>query len=226
MSAVTNRDRFLNVMEYRPVDRVPNWEVGVWGQTIDRWRAEGLNADDFTWDWFTGEECFGFDPREYIPVSFGMIPTFEPEVLEENDRYVVARNGGGIVTKALKEGTAHGTRASMDQYLRFPVETREDFAAMKSRYVARMGTRYPTAWREIMLPRWKERRHVLVLATSLQPGDSGGALVDASGTVVGVAFATDPGQAHTGYALTSDQVRTVLANAGSTRVATGSCLVE
>jgi S1-C subfamily serine protease len=70
------------------------------------------------------------------------------------------------------------------------------------------------------------RRHVLVLATSLQPGDSGGALVDQSGVVVGVAFATDPGQAHTGYALTSDQVRSVLATAGSQPVATGSCLVE
>jgi S1-C subfamily serine protease len=70
------------------------------------------------------------------------------------------------------------------------------------------------------------RRHVLVLATSLQPGDSGGALVDSAGSVVGVAFATDPGQQHTGYALTSDQVRAVLAHAGSTPVATGSCLVD
>jgi S1-C subfamily serine protease len=70
------------------------------------------------------------------------------------------------------------------------------------------------------------RRHVLVLATTLQPGDSGGALVDRAGAVVGVAFATDPGQAHTGYALTSDQVRTVLATAGSQAVATGPCLVE
>jgi S1-C subfamily serine protease len=70
------------------------------------------------------------------------------------------------------------------------------------------------------------RRHVLVLATSLQPGDSGGALVDSAGTVVGMAFATDPGQAHTGYALTSDEIRTVLATAGSTPVATGSCLVD
>jgi S1-C subfamily serine protease len=70
------------------------------------------------------------------------------------------------------------------------------------------------------------RRHVLVLATSLQPGDSGGALVDAAGQVVGVAFATDPGQEHTGYALTSDEVRAVLAHAGSTPVPTGSCLVD
>src|SRR5690348_3944606 len=100
MEQLTNRDRFLRVMEYRPVDRVPNWEVGVWGQTIDRWRAEGLETDDLTWDWFTGEECFQFDAREYIPVSFGMIPSFEAEVLEEDDRYVVARNSLGVVTKA------------------------------------------------------------------------------------------------------------------------------
>ena len=70
------------------------------------------------------------------------------------------------------------------------------------------------------------RRRVLVLATNLEPGDSGGALVDTGGDVVGVAFATDPGREHTGYALTSDQVKTVLAGAGSTPVTTGGCLVD
>lgn len=70
------------------------------------------------------------------------------------------------------------------------------------------------------------RRHVLVLATKLEPGDSGGALVDRSGVVVGMAFATDPGEPHTGYALTSDEVRTVLARAGTHAVATGHCLVD
>ncbi len=70
------------------------------------------------------------------------------------------------------------------------------------------------------------RRHVLVLAASLQPGDSGGALVDETGAVVGVAFATDPGRANTGYALTSDEVRRVLSTAGSTAVSTGGCLVD
>ncbi|NLO83436.1 MAG: hypothetical protein GX094_10355, partial [Clostridiales bacterium] len=41
--AMTNRERFINTMEYKAVDRVPNYEVGVWGQTIDRWEKEGLN---------------------------------------------------------------------------------------------------------------------------------------------------------------------------------------
>jgi uroporphyrinogen-III decarboxylase len=51
----------------------------------------------------------------------------------------------------------------MDQYLRFPVETVEDFRALKKRFEAHLNGRLPTAWRELMLPRWKERQHVLVL---------------------------------------------------------------
>jgi S1-C subfamily serine protease len=72
----------------------------------------------------------------------------------------------------------------------------------------------------------RSRRNVLVLATTLQPGDSGGALVDRSGVVVGMAFATDPGEPNTGYALTSDEVRTVLAARSTHAVATGRCLVD
>jgi S1-C subfamily serine protease len=73
----------------------------------------------------------------------------------------------------------------------------------------------------------KSRRNVLVLATTLEPGDSGGALVDrATGDVVGMAFATDPGETHTGYALTTQEVKAVLATASPHAVATGSCLVD
>jgi hypothetical protein len=37
---MTDRERFINVMEYKPVDRVPNHEIGVWIQTIERWKNE------------------------------------------------------------------------------------------------------------------------------------------------------------------------------------------
>ena len=50
------------------------------------------------------------------------------------------------------------------------------------------------------------RRHVYVLASRLAPGDSGGALVNRSGDVVGVAFAIDPGRSGTSYALTNEEV--------------------
>lgn len=160
---ITYRDRFINTMEYKAVDRIPNYEVGVWGQTIDRWEKEGLNIYDLHWDWFIGEEFFDMDPREYIDVNYGMIPTFEPEIIEKTERYEIIRHPNGVITKALIEGMAHGTRASMDQYLKFPVESIEDFKEIKKRYVANMKRRYPPQWESIMLPRWKTREHVLVL---------------------------------------------------------------
>jgi hypothetical protein len=71
------------------------------------------------------------------------------------------------------------------------------------------------------------RRHVFVLASTLAPGDSGGALVNRRGAVMGVAFAIDPGRRGTSYALTDEEVRPALAQAASGTLAdTGSCLVE
>jgi hypothetical protein len=160
---MTPRERFLAVMEYHPLDRLPNHEVGVWGQTMDRWQREGLDIYNLHWDWFTGEESLGMDPREYIPVNFGMLPGYEEEVLEQTDRYVIKRQGNGIVTKALLEGTAHGTRASMDEYMDFPVKNRDDFLQLKKRYRATHQGRYPAQWETTMLPGWKDRKHPLVL---------------------------------------------------------------
>lgn len=157
------RERFLALMEYQPVDRIPNHEVGVWGQTIDRWEQEGLNVHNLHWDWFTGEETFDMDPREYIPVNFGMLPCFEEEILEQTERYEVKRNQKGIVTRALIEGTAHGTRASMDEYIDFPVKTVDDFRQLKKRYIAAHTGRYPPQWEATLLPGWQNRQHVLVL---------------------------------------------------------------
>ena len=73
------------------------------------------------------------------------------------------------------------------------------------------------------------RRNVYVLASRLAPGDSGGALVDLDGNVIGMAFAIDPGRSATAYALTDAEVRTVLRGAqrgARTRVDTGGCLVS
>ena len=165
-SSLTERERFLAAMEYRPVDRVPNHEAGVWPQTMDRWHDEGLNRFSLNWDWFTGCEYFGMDSREFIPINFGMMPAYEEEIYEETDRYITYRHTNGIVTKALKEGTSRGGRMSMDTYLDFPVKNLDDFREIKKRYEPDLQGRYPAHWRTIMLPRWKQRQHVLVLGVN------------------------------------------------------------
>jgi uroporphyrinogen decarboxylase len=159
---MTNRERFLAVMEYRPVDRVPNWEIAAWPQTIERWEKEGLDPRTVHWDWITGDEYFHLDLREHININLDMLPPFERQVLEATDRYEIVRQSNGITTKALLEGTVNGSRMSMDQYLSFPVETREDFEELKKRFVAGQAARYEPGWKEFRLPGWRNRKHVLV----------------------------------------------------------------
>jgi len=67
-------------------------------------------------------------------------------------------------------------------------------------------------------------RSVLVLAAELRPGDSGAALVDPTGSVVGVAFAIAPDRAGTAYALEPEEVRKVLQSRSDGAVDTGPCL--
>jgi S1-C subfamily serine protease len=67
-------------------------------------------------------------------------------------------------------------------------------------------------------------RDVFILAASLAPGDSGGALVDQQGQVVGIAFAIAPDQPNTAYALSTSELRAVLGQPHSSAVATGACL--
>jgi S1-C subfamily serine protease len=67
-------------------------------------------------------------------------------------------------------------------------------------------------------------RSVLVLASDLAPGDSGAALIDPTGSVIGVAFAIAPDRSGTAYALDPDEVRSVLSTRSSAAVDTGPCL--
>jgi S1-C subfamily serine protease len=69
------------------------------------------------------------------------------------------------------------------------------------------------------------QREVLVLAADLAPGDSGSALVDPDGQVVGVAFAVAPDRAGVAYALAVSELQAVLGGDLSQRVGTGDCLI-
>jgi len=68
------------------------------------------------------------------------------------------------------------------------------------------------------------RRSVYVLASGLEPGDSGAGLVNADGEVVGVAFATAPDRETTAYALTAEELRPLLDLDRATPADTGPCL--
>lgn len=66
-------------------------------------------------------------------------------------------------------------------------------------------------------------RDVLVLASSLEPGDSGSPLVDTTGQVVGVAFAIAPDRDGVAYALSTDELNAVLDTVGTQALDAGPC---
>jgi len=152
-------------MEFKKVDRIPNYELGLWGQTIQEWFQQGLPQDALYFSWFEGEPYFKIDRRAFAPINIGMIPAFEYEVLEEDERTITARHENGIVTKALKEGTVRGTRMCMDQYISFPVTDRKSFQDIKKRYNPYSPIRYPLWWDE-MVKMWKTRTYPLCLLTN------------------------------------------------------------
>ena len=68
-------------------------------------------------------------------------------------------------------------------------------------------------------------RSVYELRATVRPGNSGGPLINKDGTVIGVVFAESTDYAHTGYALTSDQIKNEINQAASQDqpVSTGQC---
>jgi hypothetical protein len=159
---VDHLDRFHAVMEYQPVDRVPNWEAGAWPQTRQRWEEEGLDPAQMHWNWFPGEGSLGMDPREFIAFRGGFIPAFEEEVLEEDARTVTFRDARGRLRRALKEGAVDGARASMDQYLGSAVQDMRDWQQLKWRFNPHHAARYEPNWQTLRADRWHRRRHPLI----------------------------------------------------------------
>ncbi|WP_213814090.1 MarP family serine protease [Glaciihabitans sp. dw_435] len=71
-------------------------------------------------------------------------------------------------------------------------------------------------------------RHIYSLAADIQPGDSGGPLLDTSGDVAGVVFAKNATVGNVGYAIAMDELAPVADEAASLRasVSSGSCIAD
>ena len=68
------------------------------------------------------------------------------------------------------------------------------------------------------------RRPILILASNLARGDSGGALINTESQVAGLAFAISPDRPGVAYALQIKEVRAVLAQVTGSPVGTGRCI--
>ena len=120
----TSRERIVAALEHRTLDRIPVCEDGIWPETIERWRGEGLPEDTDPWTYFD---------LDRIARAGGVDGSFFPhEIYEDNDEYCVDLNGQGTVVKWYKNrGSSAG---HMELYHR--VETIHDWRAARQRLVA------------------------------------------------------------------------------------------
>ena len=171
---MTGRERFLRTARFEKTDRIPNYELGAWPQTIERWKAEGLPFG-IEKSWFSGEPLLGLDPfLASADIDILPLPRFQREILEETDRYVIARDAShGYITKALKTGAVDGGRLSMDTYLEFPVKDRKSFLEHKNRFDPTAPERYPPSLDEAPFADWRLRDCVVCPFPRGSSGPSG-----------------------------------------------------
>ncbi len=123
---MNSRERWLACMHFQPVDHVPDQEFGYWEETLPVWHAQGL-PEYVDSDW-KADVFFGFESQVGFPVNLGIIPAFEPRVLEEDDEHKVIIDGEGA-TKIIQRSGA----STIPRYLKFPIETRTDWEEFKKR---------------------------------------------------------------------------------------------
>jgi uroporphyrinogen-III decarboxylase len=138
MTTMNELQRFLACMEYQPVDRVPFWSWGGWPETIERWKREGYDPARF-------EPASLCDGRTGAGHWFFPNPPFERKVIQEDAEHIVYVNHEGILMKEMK----NNPWSSMPQFLKFPVETRQEFHAFwKERMQPDLTQRIGPDWKE------------------------------------------------------------------------------
>jgi len=160
---VNDRERFLAVMSYRPVDRgVFGVWTGGWPETYERWRREG---------WDPAKPDLPLCDRWDMQGSwFFPNPPFERTVIEETADTVLYVNHEGIT---MRERTDNPL-SSMPQFVRFPVEDRASFHRFtRERMLPDLAARIGADWVE-RLAAYRHRDAPLIVISDRWGGFFGG----------------------------------------------------
>jgi uroporphyrinogen decarboxylase len=160
---MTDKERFLTIMNFEKPDRMLAWEQGFWGGTIERWYREGLPEKEGV----TGNPAYGDTvrgpatpvapgdktcpdiyaaadldkPSWKVPVNLYLYPEFDEEVIEEEDDRRVIRDEYGIVKRISDK------KDSIPYFLSWPVKSMEDFEALaEERLDPNTPGRFPDDW--------------------------------------------------------------------------------
>jgi uroporphyrinogen decarboxylase len=146
---MTPRERFVNWMNFKPVDRAPMMDLcGVWPQTRLRWLREGM-PESVNTNFFTASDpYFGLESIRDVGINTtGPDPELEAKTIEEDETSVVFTDAFGRTRRGLKENGKY-TSICMDTYIDFPVKDRASWEKYRFRYEGSIEKRYPASWEQ------------------------------------------------------------------------------
>ena len=117
---MNHRERWLATMRCERVDHVPDEEFGYWDDTLRAWHGQGL-PDEIDSN-PKADIYFGVAPRAQVPVAQGLLPAFEPRVLEERGSHQVVRDENGATCLVHSSG-----ESSIPHYLDFALKGRREW---------------------------------------------------------------------------------------------------
>jgi Uroporphyrinogen-III decarboxylase len=157
---MNSRERFIATLRFEKTDRPFRWESpAIWPSAVKNWYREGL-PENITYSEIF--DYFNMDKLEWIPFEGGwcgdpFYPMFEKKVVNDDGEHLVIADSDGITKKIKKDDPD----TSMPQFLKFPVENREDYESkILWRYDYTSKRRFPENWRELT-QRYSERDYPL-----------------------------------------------------------------
>lgn len=121
---MNNRERFLRIMHYEPVDRLPVMALEPFEQPgIKQWHKEGLPLEQ------TPEEFLQMAQLVHTGgAGLNPVPAFEEKIISEDSEYIVATTAMGTTVRQSK--TAPST---IYGHVDHPIKTRKDWERYKER---------------------------------------------------------------------------------------------
>lgn len=166
------RERYVATLTFGHPDKIPLQPGGPRESTLAAWRTQGLLAG-VNWREYL-LETLGIEPEaSQTPVSHGvdfrMIPQFEEKVLEHRNGHYIVQDWKGNICEISDRYDVTYLRYAKDfvtrRWLRCPVEDRDDWEQMQTRYHVDTPGRFPSEFLQ-RCERLAERESPLVISFS------------------------------------------------------------
>jgi uroporphyrinogen decarboxylase-like protein len=182
---LNGREKVLSCLDFDKGSKSVKAEFAFWYETLDRWYKEGLPKNKGLPEYavghnirsnfntnFLNEEMVDNDVCRYFDFDFkshsilnDFSPMYGKETIEENDEFIIFKDGYGITQKRLKDENG-GIRSSMPMYLDFPIRSRNDFLDYRERVGTDFEKRMEAGWAETAKKFQSEGRLIMLCGRS------------------------------------------------------------